>query len=109
MPVSNEFREYILYQLRDMGDFETKNMFGGTALLRNGAAFAKIKHGALWLKTDESNINDFLEMGMKQYTYGKDNSRRLNFHETPADILEDPEILVQWANRACDAAMNSKK
>ena len=55
MSSDNGLRDYILDQLSGMGEFETKNMFGGTALLRNGVAFAKIKHGSLWLKADDGN------------------------------------------------------
>jgi DNA transformation protein and related proteins len=109
MAVDTEFKNFVLDQLSGMGEFETKNMFGGTAVLRNGAAFAKIKHGSLWLKVDDGNINDFIEKGMVQYTYGKDNSRKLNFYETPADVLEDTVTLIQWASKACEAANRSKK
>jgi len=109
MAVDREFRDYILDQLYGMGAFETKNMFGGTAVLRNGVAFAKIKHGSLWLKVDDSNIQDFIENGMVQYTYGKDNSRKLNFYEAPAEVVEDADTLVQWATKAYEAASRSKK
>jgi len=109
MAADKEFRDFVLDQLSDLGDFETKNMFGGTAVLRSGVAFAKIKHGSLWLKVDDQNINDFIEQGMVQYTYGKDNSRKLNFYEAPADVLEDRELLIQWASKACDAAIRSRK
>ena len=109
MPTQTSFRDYVLDQLSGMGEFETKNMFGGTALLRNGVAFAKIKHGSLWLKVDDGNIKDFIEEGMVQYTYGKDNSRKLNFYETPGEILEDADMLIQWATKASGAANRSKK
>ena len=109
MSVDTEFRDYVLDQLSTLGEFETKNMFGGTAVLRNGTAFAKIKHGSLWLKVDDGNINDFVEEGMVQYTYGKDNGRKLNFYETPAEVLEDMGVLIQWATKACEAANRSKK
>ena len=92
-----------------MGEFETKNMFGGTAILRNVAAFAKVKHGFLWLKVDVGNINDFVDRDMPQYTYGKDNSRKLNFFQTPVEVLEDTETLILWAAKACDAAQKPRK
>jgi DNA transformation protein len=109
MGTDGEFRDYVLDQLNRMGEFETRNMFGGTAVLRNGIAFAKIKHGTLWLKVDEENVVDFTERGMVQYTYGKDSSRKLNFYEAPAEILEDEEMLTEWANRAWEAASQSRK
>lgn len=102
-----EFTSFVLDQLHGLGAFETKSMFGGTALLRNGNAFAKIKHGCLWLKADDSNRADFLERGMPQYTYGKDNSRKLNFFQAPPDILEDTDALVAWIRKSEQVAQNT--
>lgn len=109
MAADTDFRDYVLDQLRNLGEFETKSMFGGTAVLKNGVAFAKIKHGSLWLKADENNVGDFLEQGMSQYAYGKDGSRKLNFYETPGEVLENSEALTNWANKAFEAASQSKK
>lgn len=106
--MATEFRDSVLDKLSDLGNFETKNMFGGTAVLREGIAFAKIKHEALWLKVNDRTKDDFIQKGMEQYTYGKDNSRTLNFYKTPADVLNDRKVLTQWANRAWEAAKESK-
>lgn len=109
MPDETQFKSFVLDQLSGMGAFETKNMFGGTALLRDGVAFAKVKHGALWLKVDDGNRDIFIERGMPQYTFGKDNSRRLNFFKTPPEVLEDEDTLLQWAAAALEAARNTAK
>ena len=109
MTIDTEFKDYVLDQLNGIGEFETKNMFGGTAVLSNGTAFAKIKHGALWLKVDDANINDFIVQGMPQYTYGKERSRKLNFYATPVEILEDSDMLTRWAKKSLEAAARSKK
>mgnify|MGYP001585000789 CR=1 FL=1 len=77
MPLNESYEDFVLDQLSDRGRFETKNMFGGVALLHRGAAFAKIKHGKVWLKVDDSNRDDFSKLGMRQDSYGKDNARRL--------------------------------
>ena len=104
-----EFKSFVLDQLSGFGDFETKNMFGCTALLRDGVAFAKVKHGALWLKADSETRGDFLAAGMPQYVYGKDKSRKLNFFKAPAEVLEDPESLAVWAAKAWEVAQRSRK
>jgi len=109
MAVDAEFRDWVLDQLRDVGPFETKNMFGGTAVLSDGKAFAKIKHGHLWLKVDDTNRKDFEAEGMVQYTYGKNNSRKLNFYQTPGEVLENTDLLVQWANKAKGVAQRAKR
>ncbi|MCA9507052.1 MAG: TfoX/Sxy family protein [Leptospiraceae bacterium] len=109
MGSNNEFRDFVLDQLSGMGGFETKNMFGGTAVLKDGVAFAKIKQGTLWLKVNDKNIENFTKMGMKQYTYGNDNQRKLNFYEAPAEVLENADQLVEWASRSFKAAVESRK
>lgn len=108
MAEDKEFRDFVLDQLADLGSFETKSMFGGTALLVDGTAFAKVKHGALWLKVGDANRGDFLAHDMPQYTYGKDNARKLNFFKTPPEVLEDSDALVAWASRSIATALESK-
>ena len=105
MALNEEFENFILDQLQGIGAFETKRMFGGLALLQQDSAFAKIKHDKVWLKVDESNLIDFRERGMKQYTYGKDNSRKLNFYETPIEIIEDRDKLKDWVKKSIEVAM----
>ena len=104
MALNEEFKNFVLDQLQGIGEFETKQMFGGLALLRQGSAFAKIKHDRVWLKVNESNLADFEKFGMKQYKYGKDNSRKLNFYETPIEIIEDRDKLKIWVQKSIEIA-----
>ena len=108
MALNASFRDFVLDQLAGLGEFETKNMFGGVALLHRGAAFAKIKHDKVWLKVDHSNRQEFEKRGMQQYTYGKDGSRKLNFFEAPVEVVEDHDELVKWAQRSIKVALASK-
>ena len=80
-------------------------MFGGLALFSQGKAFAKIKQEKVWLKVDESNIVDFEKHEMQQYTYGKDDSRKLHFDETPIEIIEDRDKLKDWVTKSIEVAM----
>jgi len=47
--------------------------------------------------------------GMQPYYYGKDNKKKLNFYEVPAEILEDKERLKEWAVKAFAVAVEMKK
>jgi DNA transformation protein len=105
MALNEEFKNFVLDQLQGIGEFETKTMFGGLALLHQGSAFGKIKHDKVWLKVDNGNIADFEKFGMSQYTYGKDNTRKLNFYETPIEILEDRDKLKEWVQKSIKIAM----
>ena len=109
MPLNEDFKNFVLDQLNGLGQFETKQMFGGVVLLYQGSAFAKIKHGRVWLKVDESNKSDFENLGMKQYTYGKENSRTLNFYETPIEVIEDRDTLQNWARKSINIAIRPAK
>ena len=106
MSNDGSLKAIVLDQLVDLGALETKSMFGGTALLIEGRAFAKVKHGALWLKVGNANRTDFVDQDMPQYSYGNNNARKLNFFKTPTDVLEDADELVVWASKSIDAAMN---
>ena len=105
MALNEEFKNFVLDQLQGIGEFETKRMFGGLALLHQGSAFAKIKHDKVWLKVDESNIVDFEKHEMQQYTYGKDDSRKLNFYETPIEIIEDRDKLKDWVQKSIEISL----
>lgn len=105
MALNEEFKNFVLDQLQGIGEFETKHMFGGLALLNKGSAFAKIKHDKVWLKVDNTNLADFESLGMSQYTYGKDNSRKLNFYETPIEIIEDRDKLREWVKKSIEIAL----
>ena len=105
MALTESFKDFVLDQLSGLGGFETKRMFGGVALLYQGSAFAKIKHDKVWLKVDESNRDDYVKRNMQQYSYGKDNSRKLNFHEVPIEVIEDRDKLVEWAKKSIMIAL----
>ena len=105
MALNGEFKNFVLDQLQGIGEFETKRMFGGLALLHQGSAFAKIKHEKVWLKVDDTNRDDFKKYEMQQYTYGKEISRTLNFYETPIEIIEDRDKLKDWVKKSIEVAM----
>jgi len=109
MALNEDYKNFILDQLSGFGEFEIKNQFGGSALMSEGVAFGKIKHDKLWLKVDNTNIDDFVKYNMPQYTYGKDNSRKLHFYEAPVEIIEDRDQLVEWAKKSLQAAINTIK
>jgi DNA transformation protein len=99
---NSSFESFTLDQLEGLIEFESKRMFGGIALLYGGSAFAKIKYNKVWLKVDDSNRKDFINQGMQQYRYGRDNSRTLNFYEIPAEVLENRDEFVFWVKRSIE-------
>ncbi|MGO4570006.1 TfoX/Sxy family protein [Rhizobium sp. 2YAF20] len=65
--------------------------------------------GAVYFKVDENTRKDFDAAGSHALEYhrqGKPQALK-SYMEAPADVLEDDETLVQWAERAYRAAINS--
>jgi DNA transformation protein len=99
MPVSPEYREWVLEQLRGAGTVTGRSMFGGYSLYLDGAIFALIDDDVLYFKVDDSNRADYEAAGMRPFRpFGDD--RSMQYYEVPPDVLENPEALWTWAARS---------
>ena len=108
MAVSETFVTWITDQLSEFGAIETKRMFGGVGLFKNGLMFGKIGGDIFRLKVDEYNRKDFEAYGMKPYFSAK-KKRGMPYWEVPHEIIENKKELVKWAHKSYDAALRSKK
>jgi len=101
-----QFLRYVLDQLRRWAPVTARRLFGGQGLYRGERIFAIVWRDALYLRTDEINRPDFEAAGMGPLRVGKgDNARlALSYHEIPPDIIEAPEELARWSDRAFAAA-----
>ena len=106
MPVSNEYIEYIKEQLRSLGKVTARKMFGGAGLYYDNKFFALIADDILYFKVDESNKADYEESGSKPFQPFGEKSYKMNYYEVPVDILENPDELGRWANKAIEVAKN---
>ena len=79
-------------------------MFGGVGLYADNHFFAVIDNDTLYLKTNAEFEKDFVELGMKPFQPFGDDTPPMHYHEIPPDVLEDPESLRSWADRAIDIA-----
>ena len=104
------FLDYILEQLEPMGDVVRKRLFGGSALSKNGYTFALAFEGTIYFKVDDSNRADYEALGSKPFTYEKKGKTiTISNWEVPADIIEDQERLLEWADKAYEVAVRAKK
>lgn len=108
MPVSPEYRDWVVEQLSAAGPVTARSMFGGVGLYLDGHFFALIDDDVLYLKTDEHNLPAFEAAGMQPFRpYGDE--RAMRYHEVPADVLEDRAALADWVAGAVDAARRGKR
>lgn len=107
MAVSPEYRTWVVEQLKDAGAITGKSMFGGYGIYLDGAIFALIADDILYFKVDDSNRPDFEAAGMGPFRPFKDGSEVMQYYEVPADVLENRELLHEWARRAGEVSRRS--
>jgi DNA transformation protein and related proteins len=107
--VSPSFRTFILEQLgRTVPGIRARNMFGGVGIYGEELFFALIDDDTLYFKVDESNRPDYQARGLGPFQpYGED-GETLGYYRVPEDLLEDAEVLGEWAEKAIDVARRKK-
>lgn len=106
MSVTQEYIDYIIDQLRDFGAVTSMRMFGGAGLYRNGVFFGLVADDALYFKVAETNKKDYLDAGSEPFKpFG---SYQMSYYEVPVDVLEDPQELSLWAQKAFNGASAGK-
>ena len=99
------FKEFVLDQLRALPDMRARAMFGAHGLYQGECFFAILDEGRVFFKTDEASQADYVARGMEPFTYeSKGRVLRMSYHEVPPDVLENPQRLVDWAERAIQIA-----
>ena len=109
MAVSNNYLQYVLEQLDGLGQVTSRRMFSGVGLYCDRFFFGLIAKDVLYFKVDDSSRSDYESRGMGGFRpYANRPDVSMTYFEVPADILEDRESLVSWAQRSVTAAMTSE-
>jgi DNA transformation protein len=83
-------------------------MFGGVGIYAGRLFFALIADDTLYFKVDGSTRADFEARGMGPFRpYGED-GEVMQYYQVPEELLEDPETLRPWAERAIAVARRAK-
>jgi DNA transformation protein len=109
MPVSAGYRDFVLEQLAAAGRVTPRAMFGGVGLYLDGLFFALIDDDTLYFKADEASRGRYEQAGSRPFC--PDPSRpeqAMGYWQVPADVLEDPEALAEWAREAMGVAMSKR-
>lgn len=100
MTLSDEFLDYVLDQFSDWGGVTIRKMFGGASLYRDGKTFGLVADDVLYLKVDDSNRSMYVDAGSTPFRPYPDRDATMPYYEIPAEVLEDREALVRWAERS---------
>jgi len=110
MAVTPTFRAFALEQLgRVARQIRGKNMFGGVGIYAGEHFFALLDNDTLYLKVDDSTRGDFEARGMGPFMPTDDPSQVMQYYEIPAELLEDPDALQPWVEKAIGVARRKRK
>jgi DNA transformation protein len=96
----------IAEHLRGAGDIAVRRFFGGAALVIDGLQVGFVMKGSVYLRVDDGSRPVFEALGALPFTYGSAGRSVTvaRYYETPAEIVDDPERLRDWAKEARRAA-----
>ncbi len=83
-------------------------MFGGVGIYSGEIFFALIANDTVYFKVDESTRGDFEARGMGPFRPFGDDGGTMKYHQLPEEILEEPDALRLWAEKAIGVARQRK-
>ncbi len=95
------FKDFVLDQLVALPRVTARAMFGGYGLYRLTTFFGIIHKGRLYFKVTALTLPCYEEQGMKPFRPNTKQTLK-SFYEVPVDIIEDAEVLTQWATEAIE-------
>ena len=108
MATSPDYADYILDQMRMAGEITHRKMFGGVGIYVDEIFCAIIgSSNRFYLRVGPENLGDFEAEGMSKFPGGK--GKGMPYYEVPEHVVEDPEILALWAQKARQQAIAAKK
>ncbi|MFL5499510.1 MAG: TfoX/Sxy family protein [Gemmatimonadaceae bacterium] len=110
MPVSSSFQALVVDQLsRAVHGIRARTMFGGVGLYSGDLFFALIADDTLYFKVDASTRQDYESRGMGPFRPFGDDGGTMQYYQLPEEVLEDPDSLRVWAEKALAIARQKKR
>lgn len=101
---------YVTEQLSFLGRISNRSIFGGMGIFIDERLLAIVINDHVYLHTDESNLSDYVSRGMEQFKpYPNAFNLTTDHHRVPLEVLDDPELLKLWGQRALQAAVEAAR
>jgi DNA transformation protein and related proteins len=108
MAFSPQYRAEVEEKLSAVVPIRTKPMFGGVGIYSNELFFALIAEDKLYFKVDETNRGDFEAAGKGPF-FPYDSPTPMGYWELPEELLDQPEALGVWVDKALGVAERKKR
>ena len=110
MPVTPSHRTFVLEQLnRAVPPVRARAMFGGVGLYAADVFFALIANDVLYLRADDATRPEFESLGMPPFRPFDEHGPVMSYYQLPEEVLEEPERLRRWAERAIASARSARQ
>jgi DNA transformation protein and related proteins len=110
MSVSPSYRTFVLEQLGRCGlRVRGRSMFGGVGVYADELFFALLAEDTLYFKVDATNRPDFEARGLDPFRPYGEGGETMAYFRVAEDLLEDPEELRVWADKAIAVARRAKR
>ncbi len=110
MKPHDEFIDYLLELMQPLGPVSAKAMFGGYGIYIDDLMFALVADDVLYFKTGSENLSDFEQRDLPPFSYQRNGKvYNMSYSEAPAEVFDDADAMVLWANHAIEAALKSRK
>ena len=104
-PSSTDYRDFILDHLSQVEDIMPRRMFGGLDLFKDSVMFGIISSmDGFYIRVDNINQPDFEALSVEPFRPNQGGEMTMAYFQVPVEIVDDPERLAIWADKACDAA-----
>jgi len=96
--VGQDYIDHVMEMLEPLGEVTKKSMFGGYGIYQGGVMFALVSSEmGLCFKVDDATVGDYEEAGCAQF-------KTMSYREVPGEVMEDPDLLLEWARKAVTIA-----
>lgn len=110
MSVSPSYRTFVLEQLGRCGlRVRGRSMFGGVGVYADELFFALLAEDTLYFKVDDTNRPDFEARGLDPFRPYGEGGETMGYFRVAEDLLEDPEELRAWADKAIAVARRARR
>jgi DNA transformation protein and related proteins len=103
MPVSDDFRQFVVEQMGAVVTVTAKRMFGGYGLYADGLFFGVIDDNRVFLRTGPGNVAEYEKLDCAPFQPIPD-AKPMSYHELPGDVLESRSKLREWMPKALEEA-----
>ena len=96
------YRDYVAELLEPSGNVTVRSMFGGYGIFESGDMFALItSEERLYFKVGDSNRAEYETSGSEQFG-------RMPYYEIPEEVVENADVLAEWAAKSIEIAHAAK-